>query len=91
MEDYGVVFDETAEVYTLMEPVVSESTYVTTTLTRAAYDGNNLIAVMEIAVKTGALEEAGIEIIPDLKLFPAAKKNGRHSGQDFRKINMWRI
>ena len=65
VEDYGVVFDETAEVYTLMEPVVSESTYVTTTLTRAAYDGNNLIAVMEIAVKTGALEEAGIEIIPD--------------------------
>lgn len=48
-----------------MEPVVSESTYVTTTLTRAAYDGSNLIAVMEIAVKTGALEEAGIEIIPD--------------------------
>lgn len=65
VEDYGVVFDENAEVYTLMEPVVSESTYVTTTLTRAAYDGNNLIAVMEIAVKTGALEEAGIEIIPD--------------------------
>ena len=65
MEDYGVVFDENAEVYTLMEPVVSESTYVTTTLTRAAYDGSNLIAVMEIAVKTGALEEAGIEIIPD--------------------------
>lgn len=66
VENYGVVLDENAEIYTLAEPVSGENTYTTTTITSAVYDGTNLIAMLEMDVKTDAVEAAGIEISRDM-------------------------
>lgn len=62
VEDYGVITSPDQVVYTLQEPVVTESEYTTTTLESVTYDGDWLITQMEVQVKTEAVTAAGIEI-----------------------------